>query len=130
MAWLLAGSGHDRDVLNNSRVMRLRLLFQYDDYDPNDIPADQAAPAPAGYLPAVRRGRKLRNRKVMSTLRKMKGHTMLTAQRAKTGLNQRKPKALRSSVRRFSGRALSQATSEARKQGRHIMSVSEWLRRG
>ena len=113
----------------------VRLLLQYDDYDPTDIPADQAAPAPAEYLPAPRRGRKLSNRKEMSAMgkmkRKMKEHMkMLNTKRAKTGQNQRKPKAFRSSLRRFSGRALSSATSEARRQGRQIMSVSEWLRRG
>ena len=110
-------------------------MLQYDDYDPTDIPADQAAPAPAEYLPAPRRGRKLSNRKEMSAMgkmkRKMKEHMkMLNTKRAKTGQNARKPKAFRSSLRRFSGRALSSATSEARRQGRQIMSVSEWLRRG
>ena len=104
-----------------------RLLFQYDDYDPTDIPADQAAPAPAEYLPAGRRGRNLRNRKEKM---KMPGHRMMNTKRAKTGMNQRKPKAFRSSARRFSGRALSLATTEAKRQGRQIMSVSEWLRRG
>ena len=76
-----------------------RLLFQYDDYDPTDIPADQAAPAPAEYLPAGRRGRNLRNRKEKM---KMPGHLMMNTKRAKTGMNQRKPKAFRSSARRFS----------------------------
>ena len=109
----------------------MRFLQQYDDYDPTDIPADQAAPAQPGYLPAARRGRKLTNRRGEAVSGKMKKHNMmLNTKRAKTGMKQRKPKALRSSVRRFSGRALSQATSEARRQGRQIMSVSEWLRRG
>ena len=105
-------------------------MLQYDDYDLNDIPSDQAAPAPAGYLPA-RRGRKLRNRKVGMAMEKMMGHDMMVnTRRAKSGMKQRKPKAFRSSVRRFSGRKQSPATSEARRQGRQIMSVSEWLRRG
>ena len=107
-------------------------MLQYDDYDPTDVPSDQAAPAPAGYLPAARRGRKLRSRKKMVAARgKMEGHDMMLANmRAKAGMKQRKPKAFRSSLRRFSGRKQSLATSEARRQGRQIMSVSEWLRRG
>ena len=110
------------------------MLSQYDDYDPTDVPSDQAAPAPApaGYLPAARRGRKLGSRKkVIAARGKMEAHDMMLAnKRTKAGMKQRKPKAFRSSLRRFSGRKQSLATSEARRQGRQIMSVSEWLRRG
>merc|ERR1711953_352835 len=105
----------------------------YDDYDPTDIPADQAAPAPSGYLPATpqysqRRGRTFPSRKPMRSLRKMKGHMMKKARKAKSGM--RKPKASGFSGRRFSFRQQSEATSAALRQGRQIMSVSEWLRRG
>ena len=67
----------------------------------------------------------------MSARGKMEAHDMMLAnKRTKPGMKQRKPKAFRSSLRRFSGRKQSLATSEARRQGRQIMSVSEWLRRG
>ena len=56
----------------------MRFLQQYDDYDPTDIPADQAAPAQPGYLPAARRGRKLTNRRGEAVSGKMKKHNMNT----------------------------------------------------
>ena len=107
---------------------------QYDDYDPTDIPADQAAPASASYLPAgaqyeARRGRTL-HRNPARTAVKMKHHVMKNAKRAKAPMAKRKPKALGSGGRRFSSRRQSEATMAAQRQGRQIMSVSEWLRRG
>ena len=113
------------------KTVTVTVLLQYDDYDPTDIPEDQAAPAPTGYLPAVpqfspRRGRRLQDRKGGRSM-KME---MKTHRKTKAGMNQRKSKAFGSSARRFSFRQQSKATSEARRQGRQIMSVSEWLRRG
>ena len=114
----------------------------YNDYDPNDIPEDQAAPAPSGYsypapenpLTLPRRGRK-------QSMKMMKHSMMMKPSQSKSMMSQkhkmmskmshddmesrRQPRRFTSKEKSTNDRILA-----ARRQGRQIMSVREWLRRG
>ena len=117
------------------------LLQDYNDYDPNDIPEDQAAPAPTGYSYPVPENPLSLPRRGREQSMKMMKHSLMKSRQSKSLSMSKKHKMMSKMSdemesmrhpRRFTTREKSanDRILAARRQGRQIMSVREWLRRG